>query len=64
MEVSSVDARTVEEMKAESAKQIPAGRFGTPEEFGEACAYLCSAQAAYVTGQNLLVDGGLYPGTF
>jgi 3-oxoacyl-[acyl-carrier protein] reductase len=56
--------RTVEELKAESAKQVPAGRFGTPEEFGAACAYLCGAQAAYVTGQNLLVDGGLYPGTF
>jgi len=43
---------------------IPAGRFGTPEEFGEACAFLCSAQASYVTGQNFLIDGGAYPGTF
>ncbi|HEY0333361.1 MAG TPA: SDR family oxidoreductase [Stenotrophomonas sp.] len=42
----------------------PAGRFGTPEEFGAACAYLCSAQAGYITGQNLLIDGGAYPGTF
>ncbi len=42
----------------------PAGRFGTIEEFGDACAYLCSAQAGFVTGQNLLLDGGAYPGTF
>lgn len=48
----------------ERRKQIPAGRFGEPEEFGEACAYLCSAQAGYVTGQNFLIDGGAYPGTF
>ncbi len=42
----------------------PAGRFGDPAEFGDACAYLCSAQAGYVTGQNFLIDGGGYPGTF
>jgi 3-oxoacyl-[acyl-carrier protein] reductase len=40
-----------------------AGRFGTTEEFGAACAFLCSAQAGYITGQNLLLDGGSYPGT-
>jgi 3-oxoacyl-[acyl-carrier protein] reductase len=39
-------------------------RFGTPAEFGAACAFLCSAQAGYITGQNLLLDGGTYPGTF
>ena len=43
---------------------VPAGRLGDPTEFGQACAYLCSAQAAYVTGQNFLIDGGAYPGTF
>ncbi len=48
----------------ERRKAIPAGRFGEPEEFGEACAYLCSAQAGYITGQNFLIDGGAYPGTF
>jgi 3-oxoacyl-[acyl-carrier protein] reductase len=42
----------------------PAGRFGTPEEFGAACAFLCSAQAGFIVGQNLLLDGGAYPGTF
>jgi len=50
---------------AETRKQAnPAKRFGTIEEFGDACAYLCSAQAGYITGQNLLLDGGSYPGTF
>ena len=43
---------------------IPAGRFGTLEEFGEFCAFLCSAQAGFYTAQNLLLDGGQYPGTF
>jgi 3-oxoacyl-[acyl-carrier protein] reductase len=43
---------------------VPAGRFGTPEEFGQLCAYVCSAQAGFMTGQNLLLDGGTYPGTF
>jgi len=43
---------------------IPAGRFGTPEEFGAVCAFLCSVQAGYLTGQNILLDGGAYPGTF
>jgi 3-oxoacyl-[acyl-carrier protein] reductase len=56
--------KSVEQVKAALEKSIPAGRFGTPEEFGAYCAYLCSAQAAYVTGQNLLIDGGAYPGTF
>lgn len=42
----------------------PARRFGQPAEFGAACAFLCSAHAGYITGQNLLIDGGGYPGTF
>ena len=45
-------------------RAIPAGRFGQPDEFGAACAFLCSAHAGYITGQNLLIDGGTYPGTF
>jgi 3-oxoacyl-[acyl-carrier protein] reductase len=44
--------------------QIPAARFGDPIEFGQLCAFLCSAQAGYVTGQNILIDGGAYPGVF
>ena len=45
-------------------RTIPARRFGTPEEFGAVCAFLCSVQAGYITGQNILLDGGAYPGTF
>jgi 3-oxoacyl-[acyl-carrier protein] reductase len=55
---------SIEEMRRLRVGQIPAGRMGDPVEFGEACAYLCSAQAGYVTGQNFLIDGGAYPGTF
>lgn len=43
---------------------VPAGRYGDPEEFGAFCAFLCSAHAGYMTGQNVLLDGGFYPGTF
>jgi len=56
--------KTVEELRRTRADANPAGRFGTIEEFGDACAFLCSAQAGFITGQNLLMDGGLYPGTF
>ena len=45
-------------------KAIPAQRFGTPEEFGAICAFLCSQHAGYMTGQNVLADGGAYPGTY
>lgn len=48
--------------RAESMGRIPAGRFGTPEEFGAACAFLCSQQAGFITGQNWLLDGGQFPG--
>jgi 3-oxoacyl-[acyl-carrier protein] reductase len=44
--------------------RVPAKRFGSPEEFGKACAFLCSAHAGYITGQSLLLDGGLYPAAF
>jgi 3-oxoacyl-[acyl-carrier protein] reductase len=43
---------------------VPAKRFGTPSEFGQMCAFLCSAHAGYITGQSILMDGGLYPSTF
>jgi len=56
--------RPVEEIVAQSKAQIPARRFGQPEEFGELCAFICSAQTSYITGQNFLIDGGLYPGTY
>ena len=45
-------------------QEIPAKRFGTPEEFGNTCAFLCSQYAGYITGQNILMDGGLYPHSF
>ena len=53
-----------DEMVARRTQTIPAGRLGNAYEFGQACAYLCSAQASYVTGQNFLIDGGAYPGTY
>ena len=55
--------KTVEELTKARADGNPAKRFGTIEEFGAACAFLCSAHAGYITGQNLLLDGGAYPGT-
>lgn len=53
-----------EEMQNQKVASIPARRMGEPEEFGHLCAWLCSARAGYFTGQNVLLDGGLYPGTF
>ena len=53
---------SVEQIAAMRAKQIPAGRLGDPDEFGATCAFLCSAHAGYMTGQNVLIDGGTYPG--
>lgn len=52
----------LDDARAEMLRPVPAGRFGTPEEFGDACAFLCSAQAGYITGQNLQIDGGGYEG--
>ncbi len=51
-----------EQAKADRMATVPAKQFGTAEEFGAACAFLCSAQAGYITGQNLLIDGGAFPG--
>ncbi len=56
--------RPVEQVTEEIRSGNPSRRFGRPEEFGAACAFLCSAHAGYITGQNILVDGGAYPGTF
>jgi len=53
-----------EEMYRFRSEENPAKRFGQPAEFGDACAFLCSAQMGYVTGQHFLMDGGAYPGTF
>ncbi|MCE5282482.1 MAG: SDR family oxidoreductase [Deltaproteobacteria bacterium] len=62
--MAKLQNRTYEEVRASRIAQVAAGRFGTPIEFGQYCAYLCSAQASFITAQNLLIDGGKYPGTF
>jgi 3-oxoacyl-[acyl-carrier protein] reductase len=49
---------------AERVATVPAKRIGQPDEFGATCAFLCSAQAGYITGQNILIDGGAFPGAF
>ena len=54
----------VEELAAKRRAAIPAQRFGTAAEFGAICAMLCAEQSSYLTGQNILLDGGAYPGTF
>jgi 3-oxoacyl-[acyl-carrier protein] reductase len=61
---AKASGQTLEAVTAERAAANPAGRFGDPLEFGQLCAYLCGAQAGYITGQNFLIDGGAYPGTF
>jgi 3-oxoacyl-[acyl-carrier protein] reductase len=59
---AKVEGISVEEARARRAAANPAKRFGDPAEFGDCCAYLCSAQAGYLTGQNLVLDGGNFPG--
>ena len=54
--------KAVAQIDTERLAEIPAGRLGTTAEFGSACAWLCSAQSGYITGQNILLDGGNYPG--
>jgi 3-oxoacyl-[acyl-carrier protein] reductase len=56
--------RPFEQVREDMRRANPSRRFGRPDEFGATCAFLCSAQAGYITGQNLLIDGGAYPGTF
>ena len=62
--VAQKQGTTVEALRATRAAANPSGRFGTIEEFGAACAFLCSVHAGFITGQNWLLDGGHYPGTF
>jgi 3-oxoacyl-[acyl-carrier protein] reductase len=67
---ATIEARAKAQGKAfdetlEAARAAtPARRFGTIDEFGATCAFLCSAHAGYIVGQNVLIDGGNYPGTF
>lgn len=61
--VAAKSGVAVEQVAGNYQAAIPAGRFGKPEELGATCAFLCSEQAAFITGQNMLIDGGAYPGT-
>jgi 3-oxoacyl-[acyl-carrier protein] reductase len=61
---SEKTGQSVDALAEARKKTIPAQRFGNPQEFGDTCAFLCSAQASYMTGQNILTDGGAYAGTF
>jgi 3-oxoacyl-[acyl-carrier protein] reductase len=58
------EGKTLEQVAEGRQRAIPARRYGTPAEFGAICAFLCSVHAAYITGQNVLADGGAYPGTY
>jgi 3-oxoacyl-[acyl-carrier protein] reductase len=62
--LANLQGISVEDARQDRLKTIPAGRFGKVEEFGAACAFLCSVHAGYITGHNLLLDGGRFPGTF
>ncbi len=61
---SKKTGQTVEALADARRQNIPARRFGTPQEFGAICAFLCSQHASYINGQNVLADGGAYPGTY
>jgi 3-oxoacyl-[acyl-carrier protein] reductase len=61
---SKKTGQTMDAVADARRKAIPAERFGDAQEFGAACAFLCSAHAGYITGQNVLIDGGAYPGTY
>jgi 3-oxoacyl-[acyl-carrier protein] reductase len=61
---ASASGKSVDAMREARRLQNPAQRFGTPAEFGAMCAFLCSSHTGYLTGQNILLDGGAYPGTF
>ncbi|MEM7255476.1 MAG: SDR family oxidoreductase [Pseudomonadota bacterium] len=61
---AQASGRPHQEIADERAGQVPAKRFGTAEEFGQTCAFLCSVHAGYITGQSLLLDGGLYNAAF
>ena len=56
--------KSVEELAQARRASAPANRFGNPEEFGQTCAFLCSQHAGFINGQNILIDGGAYPGAY
>ncbi|HEY2049568.1 MAG TPA: SDR family oxidoreductase [Caulobacteraceae bacterium] len=59
---AETSGRDFDTVRAGAIRQIPAGRLGQPDEFGAMCAFLCSEHAAFITGQNILLDGGQFPG--
>lgn len=61
---AKLTGETPEEVRVQRMAETPAGRFGDPDEFGATCAFLCSKHAGYINGQNVLMDGGAYPGIF
>jgi 3-oxoacyl-[acyl-carrier protein] reductase len=62
--IVKMTGRAYEEVWAARVRDNPAGRYGQPEEAGAYIAFLCSAHAGFITGQNVMIDGGQYPGTF
>lgn len=62
--MAAIKGVTPEQMAANRKAEVPAGRFGDAEEFGNVCAFLASVHAGYITGQNLLIDGGVFRGSF
>jgi 3-oxoacyl-[acyl-carrier protein] reductase len=58
--MAEMQGKKIEEMESQRQDTVPARRFGEASELGELCAFLCSAQAGYITGQNFLIDGGLF----
>jgi 3-oxoacyl-[acyl-carrier protein] reductase len=56
--------KSYEAVLKERVDAVPARRIGDPDEFGNTCAFLCSTHAGYITGQNILIDGGTFPGAF
>ncbi len=61
--IAEKTGRSQEDVHAERAAENPTNRFGTPQEFGAMCAFLCSAQAGYMIGQNVILDGGSHMAT-
>ena len=62
--VAEREGISMDEAKRRRTETIPAGRYGTPEEFGAACAFLCSVHAGFIVGQNISLDGGGFASTF
>ncbi|WP_433770247.1 SDR family oxidoreductase [Pseudomonas putida] len=61
---AQANGTSIESIAEQRRKHVPAQRFGQPDEFGAYCAFICGARSGFLTGQNLLLDGGSYPGTF